>query len=76
MYAESIQTNLLIMFGLAPVMVVSYWLLVRLVNWSEGINIKKIREKILEDSLATAVYRVGVLYVISSLVIAAYGRIV
>jgi predicted membrane protein len=76
MYAESIQTNLMIMFGLAPVMVVSYWLLVRLVNWSEGINIKKIREKILEDSLATAVYRVGVLYVISSLVIAAYGRIV
>jgi predicted transporter len=47
-----------------------------LFNWSEGINKKKLREKKLEDSLATAVYRVGVLYVISSLVIAAYGRIV
>lgn len=76
MYSSSIEQNLLIMFGLAPVMVISYWLLVRLVNWSERLDIKKVREKILEDPLATAVYRVGVLYVISSLVIAAYGRIV
>ena len=77
MYAtSSITQNLMIMFGLAPVMVISYWLLVRLVNWSEKTDIRKVREKILEDPLATAIYRVGVLYVIANLVIAAYGRIV
>ena len=61
MYAtSSITQNLMIMFGLAPVMVISYWLLVRLVNWSEKTDIRKVREKILEDPLATAIYRVGV----------------
>jgi predicted transporter len=71
---ERIGENLIVLLGLAPLMVAAWWGLVRLVNKSMGFKAREVYAKIYSDPLAAAVMRVGILYVVAWIVIAAFQR--
>jgi hypothetical protein len=71
-----IAENLLILFGLVPFMLFTWWGFVRLINKSTGFKLREIYERIYSDPLAAAILRVGVMACAAYLVGQAYGRIV
>jgi hypothetical protein len=57
-------------------MIGSWWVLVSLLNRLLGFKLKDIYELIYSQPLAASILRVGTMYVIAELVIAAFGRYV
>jgi hypothetical protein len=72
----SIFENLAILFFLAPVAILTWWGIVRLVNRSMGYDLKKIYDQIYKDPVASAILRVGVMFTIAYMVGQAFNRIV
>lgn len=73
---SSVLENLAILFFLAPIMIGTWWGIVRLVNRSMGYNLKKIYDEIYKDPIASAILRVGVMFTIAYMVGQAFNRIV
>jgi len=71
-----ILENLLIMFGLAPLLIGTWWGMVLLVNRSMDFDLQKVYAKIYKDPIAAAILRVGTIGTIAYLVSQSFGRIV
>jgi hypothetical protein len=73
---NAIQENLFILMVLAGCMISSWWGLVILINKAMGFNLRVVYETIYSNPIAAAILRVGIMYVIAELVVAAFGRYV
>jgi hypothetical protein len=74
MITRGILENLAVLFMLAVAMIVTFWWLLRMVNWSTGVKLKEVMPKIYENPIASAIYRGVVFYTVAQLVIAAFSR--
>jgi len=74
MINQSVTSNLVVMFLLAPLMFVVFWVFLSLINKQAGFPLKPILGKIYENPVASAIYRSAVVIAVAMLVIAAFGR--
>ena len=72
----SMLDNLLVMIALVPVMALAFWWFLRMINWSTGVKIREVMEKIYSEPLAAAIYRGALVISVALLVINAFGRFV
>ena len=74
--AQPLWIQILVVFGLAVAAVAMWWWAVRLVNWSTRTNVRGQIEKINENSIACAIYRVGILLSVAWIVTSGWSRFI
>ena len=70
----SVGESLVVLLVLVPLVVGTWWGVLRLINKAQGVDLKKAYETIYSNAYTAVAARLGTMYIVYKLVELAYGR--